>query len=107
MAGAERSTPADPRRVGVDPAGGEAPEDGNPAGAGPELEEVTIPRRALFTFRPPPVTVSPASDGFGSTLFNSVLRTPATELEGNRDSTSAAAPVTCGVAIEVPLKYRY
>src|SRR5437867_13087914 len=58
------------------------------------------------TFRRPPVTVSPASAGIGSTLFNNRFLTAAV-LAVQRESTSAAAPDTCGVAIEVPLKYAY
>ena len=57
-------------------------------------------------FRRPPVIVRPASAGIGSTLFNNRFLTAAV-LAVQRESTSAAAPDTCGVAIEVPLKYLY
>src|SRR5436309_7709879 len=61
-------------------------------------------RTALLTFRRPPVTVMPLSDGIGSTLFISVLLRPAVS-SAHTDNSSAAAPETCGVAIDVPLKY--
>ena len=56
-------------------------------------------------FSRPPVIVMPESAGIGSTLFNSSDFTAAVFAK-QRESSSAAAPDTCGVAIEVPLKYR-
>src|SRR5262245_34010885 len=58
---------------------------------------------ALFTFSRPPVTVLPAIDVTGSTLFMRFAFRLAV-LREHLDSTKAAAPETCGVAIEVPLK---
>src|SRR5438094_3589418 len=58
------------------------------------------------TFRRPPVIVRPASAGIGSTVFSNRFLTAAV-LAVQRESTSAAAPDTWGVAIDVPLKYAY
>src|SRR5262244_3122487 len=60
-------------------------------------------RMALFTFNRPPVTVLPESELIGSTLFMRFAFKLAV-LNEHLESTSAAAPETCGVAIEVPLK---
>src|SRR5262249_8261203 len=62
---------------------------------------------ALATFRRPPVVVLPDSDAIGSTLFSSTVLSDAVFVCEQRDRTSAAAPDTCGVAIEVPLRKRY
>ena len=60
-------------------------------------------RMALFTFNRPPVTVLPASELIWSTLpIRFAFRLAVLRLQ--LESTSAAAPATCGVAIEVPLK---
>ena len=48
--------------------------------------------------------VRPDRAGIWSTLFTNIDLTAAV-LAVQRDSSSAAAPDTCGVAIEVPLKY--
>ena len=67
------------------------------------LTGVAQARMALLTFSRPPVTVRPESDGMGSTLLRrSVFRLAV--LSEHLDSTSRAAPETCGVAMEVPLK---
>src|SRR5262245_26930527 len=68
-------------------------------GAGGALQAVT----ALFTLRRPPVTVMPVIDGIRSTLPRIRLLRLAVFI-GQADNTSAAAPETCGVAIDVPLK---
>ncbi len=60
-------------------------------------------RTALLTLSLPPVTVTPESAGMGSTLLRSVLLSCAV-LRLQLERTSAAAPETCGVAMEVPLK---
>ena len=73
--------------------------------------EVAIPdslgaqeRIALFTFRRPPLTVLDASEATASTLLSRVVFSAAVvRLQAER--TSRAAPATCGVAIDVPLKY--
>ena len=48
------------------------------------------------------MTVLPAREGTGSTLESSAERMSATLAAGKRAHSSAAAPLTCGVAIEVP-----
>ena len=60
-------------------------------------------RIALSTLRRPLVTTRPDNDPRVSTLPNRLLFTPAVSSE-HAESTSAAAPETCGVAIDVPLK---
>src|SRR5262245_2014789 len=60
-------------------------------------------RMDLFTFSRPPVTVLPASELIWSTLFMRFAFRLAV-LNEHLESTSAAAPETCGVAIDVPLK---
>src|SRR5437879_1969594 len=63
-------------------------------------------RTALFALSLPPVSVMPESAGMGSTLLRRVLLSCAV-LRLHLESTSAAAPETCGVAMEVPLRYSY
>jgi len=58
---------------------------------------------ALLTFSRPPVTVRPDNEGIGSTLLSKLFFRPAVSRE-QADNTSAAAPETWGVAIDVPLK---
>src|SRR6266540_591691 len=60
-------------------------------------------RRDLFTFNRPPVTVLPASELIWSTLFMRFAFKLAV-LNVHLESTSAAAPETCGGAIEVAPK---
>ena len=60
-------------------------------------------RIAVFTFKRPPLAVNPVNVERWSTEFNSTFFRPAVS-SAQCDSTSAAAPATCGVAIEVPLK---
>jgi hypothetical protein len=57
---------------------------------------------ALYTFNRPPVTVRPVNEGIWSTLASSTFLS-VTVSSVQADSTSAAAPETCGVAIDVPL----
>jgi len=61
-------------------------------------------RNALSTFKRPLVPTRPAKAGITSTLLMRVVLN-ATVSSGHADRISAAAPDTCGVAIEVPLKY--
>ena len=61
-------------------------------------------RMALFTFNRPPVTLLPDSAAIGSTLPSKLLFKAAVSRDGQLESTSAAAPETWGVAIDVPLK---
>ena len=56
-----------------------------------------------LTFRRPPVTVMPLSDAVGTALLRMALRICAAVAPLCVDAYSAAAPLTCGVAIEVPL----
>ena len=51
----------------------------------------------------PPVTVLPASDGVGTAAARIAALICARGRAGCDDAYSAAAPVTCGVAIDVPL----
>src|SRR5262249_29569842 len=60
-------------------------------------------RMALFTFNRPPLTVLPQGELIGSTLVMRFAFKLAV-LNEHLESTSAAAPETCGVVIEVPLK---
>ena len=63
-------------------------------------------RIALFTLRRPPVTVTPARLARGSTFASSVdFRAAVVRLQA--DNTNIAAPETCGVAMEVPLREAY
>ena len=57
---------------------------------------------AFFTFSRPPVTVMPAREETGVTLLRRRVFSAAVPI-GHAESTSAAAPDTCGVAIDVPL----
>jgi hypothetical protein len=50
----------------------------------------------------PPVTVRPDRDGRGRTVLSSRAFNAVAEMPGTADFTNAAAPVTNGVAIEVP-----
>ena len=59
------------------------------------------------TFRRPPLTVLPASVGSRSTLCRSAALIWSTLACGNFDRYRAAAPLTNGAAIEVPLKEAY
>ena len=63
-------------------------------------------RMALLRSRRPPVVVSDASAATGWTVLSSVLFSSAVS-SVQRESTSAAAPETCGVAIDVPLEKLY
>ncbi len=58
----------------------------------------------LFRFnRPPEATpVAPESEAFWSTPSRIAFFTPATGASGTLANASAAAPATCGLAIEVP-----
>ena len=53
------------------------------------------------------MATSPFSEGFLSTLRRILSLTWATVAVGNFVNRKAAAPATCGVAIEVPLKNSY
>ena len=63
----------------------------------------TQDRIAPLTSSRPPVMVVVARAATGSTVLRSTSFTPAVSI-GHKDSRRAAAPETCGVAIEVPLK---
>src|ERR1041384_3610642 len=60
-------------------------------------------RTARFTFRRPPEMVFVDSAATASTLFSRALLMPAV-LDPHAAATSAAAPETCGVAMDVPLR---
>src|SRR5687768_2173040 len=59
---------------------------------------------ALYRLRRPLVPTSPTSDAFGSTLRRIRFLICAGVDVGNFVNRKAAAPATCGVAIEVRLK---
>jgi hypothetical protein len=61
-------------------------------------EQVT----AAFAFRRPPVVVRPASDAFASEVRRRSAFRPRSLAAGKAAVARAAAPVTCGVAIDVP-----
>lgn len=58
---------------------------------------------AAFTSNLPPVTVFPTNEAVGTALDRIALRICATDAPGCVDAYNATAPVTCGVAMEVPL----
>jgi hypothetical protein len=62
------------------------------------------PRMAVLTLSRPPVTRRPVSNGIASTLLNRLVFS-SDVFRAQCESTSAAAPETCGAAIDVPLKY--
>src|SRR5262245_29756754 len=62
------------------------------------------PCRALLTLSRRPLTVRPDSDAMGSPVSTIRLMTWAEDRPRFCDQTRAMAPVTWGVAIEVPLK---
>ncbi len=57
----------------------------------------------LLTFRRPPVTHLPESDAVGDALPRMAVLIEVALAPGLSDAYSATAPVTCGVAIDVPL----
>src|SRR4051812_2572741 len=61
---------------------------------------------AASAFRRPPVTDLPASAAFLSAEDSSAHLSCEVLAEGEAERASAAAPATCGVAIEVPLSCR-
>src|ERR1051325_3849613 len=63
--------------------------------------------RAFAALRRPPVMVRPARLGIGSTLLRIASLSWAVVRLGEWARTSAATPDTCGVAMDVPLKYEY
>lgn len=56
-----------------------------------------------MTFSRPPVATKPLNEDRGSTLAR-MLDFKAAVVSEHLESTRAAAPETCGVAMEVPLK---
>lgn len=56
-----------------------------------------------LTFRRPPVAVMPLSEAVGTALLRMALRICAAVAPGFEAAYRAAPPVTCGVAIDVPL----
>ena len=58
---------------------------------------------ALLTLRRPPVTVIPFIEALGSTERMSSALSPYAVAVGKWALSRAAAPATCGVAIDVPL----
>jgi hypothetical protein len=67
----------------------------------------TAVESAAATFSLPPVATFPASAGIGSALESSACRRNGYVASGRRDRMSAAAPATCGDAIDVPSIAQY
>ena len=63
-------------------------------------------RIALFTSSRPPLVVTDSRLGMCSTVLSSASFNAAVS-SAQCESTSAAAPATCGVAMDVPLKKAY
>ena len=59
---------------------------------------------AALRFSRRPETVLPVSPATGSAVSSSAALTSATVAEGLAENSTAAAPATCGEAIDVPLK---
>ena len=74
-----------------------------PVGMAGPLDADAHARMDASAFNRPPLTVMPVIDAMCATLFIRLLLSPAVS-SAHFDSTSAAAPDTCGVAIDVPLK---
>ena len=60
---------------------------------------------AANALRRRPLVVFPARLATTSPVSTSALRRPPVLIEGFCDNTRAATPATCGVAIDVPLRY--
>ena len=65
----------------------------------------TAPPTAAAALTMPPVAMTPSSALIGRAVCRMRSRIWATVHVGWSDSTSAATPATCGLAIEVPLLY--
>src|SRR5262245_32386711 len=63
--------------------------------------------RGLAMLRRPPVTVRPAIDATGSAVAISRALISRPVSVGKCERSRAAAPDTCGVAMDVPLRRRY
>ena len=75
----------------------------NPAaGASSQTNGASEQVTAVFAFRRPPVVVRPASEAFGSAVRRRSALRPRSLAPGKVAFASAAAPATCGVAIDVP-----
>ena len=66
---------------------------------------VALQATALPMLSRPPLLVVFARAGFGSTVASRSAFRPTALADGNAAFARAAAPVTCGVAIDVPLRY--
>ena len=75
---------------------------GSGVAAGGGVEEAGSAASAAAAFSRPPVTDSPANGAFASTEPSSAARIWATVAAGAFAASSAAAPLTCGAAIDVP-----
>src|ERR1700731_3711628 len=83
-------------------AGGSAA--GGDGGCGGGATKSPHPSVALHTSRRPPLVTLPSSEGSLSTLARMSALSSATESHGSAERMSAAAPETCAVAIELPLR---
>ena len=75
--------------------------------AGVGFTIVAATARAAVTSRAPPVATLPVNAAALCTLESSAVRSCATVSVGYEDSSTAAAPATCGVAIDVPAIHWY
>src|SRR5262249_14384154 len=75
----------------------------NPA-CGASIQARAVPEQvtAVATLSRPPLVVLAANAGLGSTPRKSSALRPSPDASGKRPLASATAPVTWGVAIEVP-----
>ena len=79
------------------------PADGDSIQTCAPLPHVTA-ERALSR---PPVELSPAKDAFGSTVRSRSVFSPTALADGKAAFASAATPVACGAAMDVPSRKRY
>ena len=79
--------------------------DGVGVGVGVGATAASSAVSADAAFRRPPVSASPLNAALTSTEDSSAAFNCATVAPGSSEASSAATPLTCGAAIEVPLAY--
>ena len=84
-------------------AGARVSTGGEGAGGGADVPTGATAPTAAAALSSPPVTDSPASSGAGLTRARRSVLSWAAVSDGSCASISASAPLTIGVAIEVPL----
>src|ERR687897_1496719 len=105
----DASTPGVAQCVASTPISSASPTRASNAGAGASTHTRGAPahRTAEFTFSRPPVRTTSCSQLTGSTERSKSAFSPTSEAAGNAAFASAAAPATCGAAIDVPESKRY